>query len=214
MLKRRKLNSLNTQQSIKTLKGRRIILRSLIPEDFEQWKEVRLHNQEWLYPWEPRRISGAEDSATNKRAFESRCMAWELERQHGRGHQFGIFLPDKPDQLIGEINISAIHRGVFQSCSVGYWMDERYAGSGYTPEALALLYKYIFESLDLHRVQIAIIPRNVPSLRVVEKLGLRKEGLAKGYLKICGQWEDHYIFAMTSEEYEDKKTDLSQKWLD
>ena len=127
----------------------------------------------------------------------------------GTGYGFGVFVNN---QLIGEMNVSAIQRGPFQNAYVGYWIDERYAGQEYTPEALVVAMRFAFEELRLHRLQIAIIPRNKPSRRVVEKLGIRLEGMAERYLEINGNWEDHLRYAITSEDWQDRKDELSA-WL-
>ena len=100
----------------------------------------------------------------------------------------------------GEMNLSSIQRGPFQSCYVGYWMEEAVAGNGYTPEALVVAARFAFEDLRVHRLWVAIVPRNSASVRVVEKLGLRCEGLAERYVEINGVWEDHLRFAITAEE--------------
>ena len=96
---------------------------------------------------------------------------------------------------------------------MGYWIDEGHAGNGYTPEALAVVLKYAFEDLDLHRVQVAIIPRNSSSRRVVEKLSLREEGIAERYLEINGKWEDHIRYAFTSEEWDHRKEEITERWI-
>ena len=72
--------------------------------------------------------------------------------------------------------------------------------------------RFAFEQLRLHRLQIAIIPRNKPSRRVVEKLGLRLEGMAERYLEINGTWEDHLRYAITSEDWDERKEELGA-WL-
>jgi ribosomal-protein-alanine N-acetyltransferase len=87
------------------------------------------------------------------------------------------------------------------SASIGYWVDEELAGAGLTPEAVVVVLQFAFETLHLHRVEVAIIPRNTASRRVVEKLALRNEGVALGFLEINGEWEDHVRYAMTAEEW-------------
>jgi len=73
--------------------------------------------------------------------------------------------------------------------------------------------KFAFETLRLHRVEVAIIPRNAASRRVVEKLELRNEGVALGFLEINGEWEDHVRYAMTSEEWVVRGKELHDAWL-
>lgn len=191
------------------LVGRRLVMRPLIADDFAQWREVRTVNDDWLTKWEPARISGQPDVVKNRQAFASRCAARQRERQLGTGYGFGVFVQS---QLVGEMNVSAIQRGPFQNAYVGYWIDQRFAGREYTPEALVVAMRFAFEELRLHRLQIAIIPRNKPSRRVVEKLGLRLEGMAERYLEINGTWEDHLRYAITSEDWQVRKDELSA-WL-
>ena len=71
-----------------------------------------------------------------------------------------------------------------------------------------------FEELGLHRVQISIIPRNTASRRVVEKLGIRDEGIAERYLEINGVWEDHIRYAITAEEWDERGDALVKEWLE
>lgn len=182
-----------------TLSGRRILLRPLVVDDFDQWREVRRRCNDWLTRWEPRRIPGQPDTVEDRQAFSSRCSVRMREIQLGTGYGFGIFVDGS---FAGEINVNSIHRGAHQSAYVGYWIDERLAGQGYMPEAVVVVLRFCFEQLLLHRVQISIIPRNVASRRVVEKLGLRSEGVAERYLEINGVWEDHVRYAITSEEWE------------
>jgi ribosomal-protein-alanine N-acetyltransferase len=79
-------------------------------------------------------------------------------------------------------------------------VDERLAGRGIIPTAVALAVDYCFEVMRLHRIEIAIRPENEKSLRVVTKLGFRPEGLRPRYLHIDGDWRDHLVFALNAEE--------------
>lgn len=191
------------------LLGRRLLLRPLLVDDYSQWREVRTVNEDWLTKWEPQRIAGQPDVVQSRQAFSSRCAARQRERQLGTGYGFGIFVDDV---LAGEMNVSSIQRGPFQNAYVGYWIDQRLAGQEYTPEALVVAMRFSFEELRLHRLQIAIIPRNRPSRRVVEKLGIRLEGMAERYLEINGHWEDHLRYAITTEEW-NERVDEFGAWL-
>lgn len=192
------------------LVGRRVTLRPLRATDFEDWREVRRRNVDWLTRWEPSRTPGAPDPVEDRAAFAARCGARDRERQLSTGYGFGVFVGDR---LVGEMNLNAIQRGPFQSCYVGYWIDEAMAGNGYTPEALAAVLRFAFGDLGLHRVQVAIVPRNTASRRVVEKLGIRDEGIARRYLEINGRWEDHIRYAMTAEEWTERGAEIERVWL-
>lgn len=192
------------------LAGRRVVLRALEASDFDQWTEVRVRCRTWLRRWEPSIPPGHADASTDRRAFAARCGARERERQLGTGYGFGIF---ESGAFAGEINISSIQRGPFQNAYVGYWVDERRAGRGLVPESLVLVLRFAFEDLGLHRVQVAIIPRNDASRRVVQKLGLREEGVAERYLEINGVWEDHLRHAITAEEWATRGSELLDTWI-
>ncbi|MGH9137463.1 MAG: GNAT family N-acetyltransferase [Acidimicrobiales bacterium] len=193
-----------------TLFGRRILLRPLTASDFPAWREVRRRNVDWLTKWEAARVPGVPDAAEDRGAFEARCAARQRERMLGTGFGFGLFVGG---ELAGEINLNAVQRGAFQSSYVGYWIDEKHAGNAYMAEAMVLLMRFAFEELNLHRLQVAIIPRNHNSRRVMEKLGLRDEGIALRYLEINGVWEDHVRHAITVEEWQERREELVGTWL-
>jgi ribosomal-protein-alanine N-acetyltransferase len=203
-----------------TLKGPRLTLRSLVPTDFPAWREVRRRNDAWLTPWEPARNPNLPDVVESAEAFAMRCSARERERQLGTGFGFGIFVREEAggrrrsrEVLAGEINLSSVQRGPFQSAYVGYWIDQAQAGHGYMPESLVLVARFAFEHVRMHRIQVSIIPRNHRSRRVVEKLKLREEGIAQRYLEINGVWEDHIRYALTVEEWQDRRDELVGEWL-
>ena len=124
-----------------TLLGRRVVLRPLVVEDFDAWREVRLRNEDWLIKWEPQRTPGAPDPVRSRDAFAVRCGARQRERQLGTGFGYGVFIEGR---FGGEINLSIVQRGPFQSAYVGYWIDESLAGQGYMPEALVTLCRSAF----------------------------------------------------------------------
>ena len=194
-----------------TLFGKRILLRPLVASDFPSWREVRRRNVDWLTKWEAARIPGAPDVVEDRGAFEARCAARQRERMLGTGFGFGIFVGG---EFAGEINLNSIQRGPFQNAYIGYWIDEKQAGNAYMSEAVALVARFAFDELHLHRIQIAIIPRNTNSRRVVEKLALREEGVALRYLEINGVWEDHCRYAMTVEEWVERTGEIHRDWLD
>ena len=191
------------------LAGRRVRLRSLTEQDYPAWIEVRRRCHDWLVPWEPR-PAGAPPAPEDASSFGVRCGMRERERQLGTGFGFGIFVDGS---FAGEITLSSVQRGPFQQAFIGYWVDQQLAGQGLVPESVVVVLRFAFEMLGLHRVEIAIVPRNHASRRVVEKLGIRSEGVAIGYLEIDGRWEDHVRYAITSEEWSVRRTDLLSRWI-
>ena len=194
-----------------TLAGPRIDLRALKSTDFERWRAVRVRSREWLEPWEPLLDPASPDPVEDPDAFRARCGAWERQRHFDSAYGFGMFLRD--GTFIGEVSLGSVQRGPFQSAFVGYWVDADHAGQGFVPEGIAVLLRYGFEELGLHRLEAAIVPRNAASRRVVEKLGMREEGIAERFLQIRGTWEDHVRYAITAEEWDQRRDEIIGTFL-
>ncbi len=203
-------SSLLRRQPQPRLYGKRIMLRPLGPADFQAWREVRVRNEGWLVPWEPQRTASLPDPTRDRSAFEARCSARERERSSDHAYPFGVFVDQR---FAGEVNLNNVTRGALQSATVGYWIDESHAGHGYIAEAVVVVLRFAFEQLQLHRIEICIVPRNTNSRRVVEKLGLRDEGIAERFLEINGTWDDHVRYAITAEEWAVRGPELVATWI-
>ena len=119
------------------------------------------------------------------------------QQRQGQGLAFVIEFDGKP---AGQLNVANILRGSVSSATIGYWISKEFAGRGAMPVAVALAIDHLFDREGLHRVEIDIRPENAASLRVVEKLRLRQEGLKERFIHIDGGWRDHLVFAITREE--------------
>ena len=192
------------------LYGRRVMMRPLAANDFREWSEVRRRNHDWLTVWEPSRQPHHADPVLDRGAFTSRCLQRDRDRASGTAYQFGLFVDQ---HVAGEVNINNVVRGAMQSATIGYWIDQAHAGQGYIAEAVVVVLQFAFEQLGLHRVEICIVPRNERSRRIVEKLKIRDEGVALRYLEINGVWEDHIRYAVTVEEWQDRRDELTREWL-
>lgn len=170
-------------------------LRPIRVRDAAAWQACRDRNREWLAPWDATPPPGAETEQpmTLKRSLR------QLVRLAAVGHALP-FVVEVHGQFGGQITVNTVVRGSAQSAAVGYWIDQRFAGRGLMPRAVALAIDHCFGPVGLHRIEIAIRPENSSSLRVVEKLGLVEQGYAPRYLHIDGDWRDHRIFAITAEE--------------
>ena len=193
------------------LVGARVLLRPLRADDWDGWRDVRERSRDWLEAWEPRPEPGVADPVTDREAFRARCGAWDRQRHFDAAYGFGLFLLD--GRFAGEASLGSVQRGPFQSAFIGYWIDEALAGRGYVPEGVVLLLRYAFETLHLHRLEAAIVPRNRASRRVVEKLGLREEGTSLRFLQIQGVYEDHIRYAITADEWSERSTELTSVFL-
>jgi ribosomal-protein-alanine N-acetyltransferase len=155
-----------------------------------------MRNRKWLEPWEP--------SSPYPWAERNSVSTWpQLNSALRRAGRVGSMLPfviTYGGQLCGQVNVSNIVRGAQCGCTVGYWVDGALAGRGIMPTALAMVIDHCFAAVGLHRVEVDIRPENEASLRVVAKLGLRREGYYERYLDIDGAWRDHVAFAITKDE--------------
>ena len=187
------------------------MMRPLAANDFREWSEVRRRNHDWLTVWEPSRQPHHADPVLDRSAFTARCLQRDRDRASGTAYQFALFLDQ---HVAGEVNINNVVRGAMQSATIGYWIDQAHAGQGYVAEAVVVVLQFAFEQLGLHRVEICIVPRNERSRRIVEKLGIRDEGVALRYLEINGVWEDHIRYGITVEEWNDRRRELMEAWVD
>ena len=130
----------------------------------------------------------------------------QLVRRLDKQARAGTTLPfaiEVGGRFAGQVTVNNIVRGSAQFGSLGYWLDQEYAGRGIMPRAVALVIDHCFFTAGLHRIEVAIRPENTNSLRVVEKLGLREIGFAPRFLHIDGAWRDHRLYAVTVEECPD-----------
>ena len=103
--------------------------------------------------------------------------------------------------MIGGITLANVRRGIVQAGTIGYWVGQPHAHRGYMTTALRVLLPSLFGELNLHRIEAACIPSNMASIRVLEKCGFSREGLARRYLCINGVWQDHLLFGLLSEDF-------------
>jgi ribosomal-protein-alanine N-acetyltransferase len=160
--------------------------------DSKTLEKLILGNRSWLRPWE----------ATNPGApnsFDVRSQLRGLIRQ--LDDQSGMpFVIEVQGVVQGQLNVANIMYGSVSSAVIGYWVSPEVAGRGVAPTSVALVTDYLMNQVGLHRVEIDVRPENTASLRVVENLGFRYEGIKQRYIHINGDWRDHYIFALTAEE--------------
>jgi len=102
-------------------------------------------------------------------------------------------------ELVGVVNLSEIVRGNFRSAYLGYYAFAPHAGQGWMAQGLARAIRVAFGRLRLHRVEANIQPGNKASLRLVRRLGFRREGYSPRYLKIGGRWRDHERWALLAD---------------
>ena len=108
-----------------------------------------------------------------------------------KSFHFYIQPADDPHMIIGMIGLNNVIWGPFCSAFLGYKLDESFLNQGYMSMAVDMVVGYAFNKLHLHRIEANVMPKNIPSLKVLEHNHFINEGLSKYYLKINGIWEDH-----------------------
>jgi len=173
-----------------------VVLRPYKRGDAKAWSETRRANEAWLAQWEPTPYGSWYD-LNSPAAFRSVYVDLRRAARHGTAMPFAVCYDGA---LVGQLTLGNIVRRAFCSGYAGYWIDSRVAGRGITPTALALAVDHAFAHGGLHRIEVNIRPENMPSRRVVEKLGFRQEAYHERYLHIDGDWRDHIGYALTTED--------------
>ena len=172
-------------------------LRPLRRRDSRDWLALRAANSAWLAPWE---ASSSIPVVGPAPTFGTFVRILSSQARQGTSLPFAV---DFRGQLAGQLTVSGITYGSLRSAAIGYWVSQDVAGHGVIPTAVALATDHCFGVLGLHRIEVNIRTENAPSLRVVEKLGFRDEGVRERYLHIAGTWRDHRTFALTTEDLPD-----------
>jgi ribosomal-protein-alanine N-acetyltransferase len=189
--------------TIPTLTEGKTTIRPIRLRDARILERELAENRGWLRKWEATNPHGPMN-------FDVRSSIRNLQQNARAG--LGLpFVIEYDGELAGQLNVSSVAYGSLSSATIGYWVSERFAGKGVTPTAVALATDHCFFGVGLHRMEICIRPENDPSLRVVEKLGFRYEGLRRRYIHINGDWRDHFCFALTVDEL---PTGVLRRWLD
>jgi ribosomal-protein-alanine N-acetyltransferase len=177
------------------IRGDGLYLRPAAAGDFPAWAQLRAESRAFLTPWEP---TWPEDDLT-RAAFRRRLRRQVEDMARDESFAFLIF-DSVTDALLGGLTLGGIRRGVAQAATLGYWMGAAHAGRGRMTRAVAAATRYGFSTLRLHRIEAACLPENVPSMRLLERNGFRREGLARAYLRIDGAWRDHVLYALLEHE--------------
>ena len=178
--------------SVPTRRDGEVAIRPIRIRDARELERELLDNRTWLRQWEA-------TNPTGPVGFDAKASIRSL-LAHARTGNGVPFVIEYRGEFAGQLNVSGMSYGSLSSASIGYWVSERFAGKNVTPTAVALATDHVFFDLGLHRMEICIRPENVASLRVVEKLGFRYEGLRRRFIHISGDWRDHFCFALTVEE--------------
>src|SRR5580658_3008891 len=172
-----------------------VSLRPVKVSDARIWRETRVRNAPWLRPWEPTNP----ETPLYRSSLSPYVSMVRAMRREARLGQALPWVVTYGGEFAGQLTVGSIVWGSARSGQVGYWIDEKFAGKGIIPTALAMAVDHSFRVVGLHRLEASIRPENHASRRVVEKLGFRDEGLRVRQLHINGTWRDHICYAITAE---------------
>ena len=182
--------------SKKKLTGERVFLRPPKRRDALKWQKLRMSSKSFLVPWEP----SWDASSCTRRAYLRYFKNSNYLANMDRAYSFLIFKTDDKT-LLGGINVGNVRRGVAQSASLGYWIGEKHSRNGYMKEALKLLIPSLFVDLRLNRIEAATLEENIASKNLLKKIGFKKEGVLRKYLKINGAWRDHILYGLLENDF-------------
>jgi ribosomal-protein-alanine N-acetyltransferase len=169
----------------------RLLLRTPQMSDYPAWAELRAASRDFLMPWEPLWAPDELSRASYRRRV--RHYLRDLREDVG----YALFIYDRASTaLVGGLTLCNVRRGVTQSCTLGYWVGAHYANQGYMTAAVRAVVPFVFDTLELHRLEAACLPSNTASIRLLERTGFQREGLARRYLRINGVWQDHLLYAL------------------
>ena len=177
------------------IRGEGLMLRAPQMADFPAWSALRETSRDFLTPWEP---TWPADDLT-RFSFRRRLKRYAEDLRADQGYPFLLFREDQK-VLLGGLTLSNIRRGVAQAASLGYWIGAPFVRQGYMTAGVRALIPFTFEVLKLHRLEAACIPSNTASIRLLEKTGFQREGLARKYLCINGMWQDHLLYARLKDD--------------
>ncbi|MCD2441592.1 GNAT family N-acetyltransferase [Agromyces sp. SYSU K20354] len=169
-----------------------LVVRELARGDGAALAEAYLRNREHLAPWEPSRTATFFTAEWQESEVEAALQRLEA------GSALPLVIVDG-DEIVGRVNLSDIVRGVFLNANLGYWVDVRYTGRGLATTAVGVAV-HAARGLGLHRVQAGTLVHNRASQVVLERNGFERFGLARRYLRIAGEWQDHVLFERLLED--------------
>jgi ribosomal-protein-alanine N-acetyltransferase len=181
------------------LQTERLLLRPPRTSDLSCVQRALRRNAGHLQPWSAAPANGEDPASLT--GVSRTILRDRAEWKAGRAFALWVFALADEDLALGRVALGAVHRGAFQNAYLGYWIDAQHQRRGLMTEAVRATTRFALTEAGLHRVQAAVMPENLASQKVLEKLGFRREGLAERYLCIAGAWRDHLLYALTADEW-------------
>jgi len=157
-----------TQEVI--LESERILLRQIRMEDLEDL--FLLYSNEKIYKYRPGVIKKTKESV--EKFIQNSLKEYEARE----ALYFAICLKEHPERVIGVAELFGIDKMV-EMVNIGYSINEDYWNQGIATEVAGILIRYLFEEIEVNRIQAHVMPENKPSERVLLKNGMSREGLIR-----------------------------------
>lgn len=116
----------------------------------------------------------------------------------GKLIRYWVFLKDRPQEVIGTVCFQNILKDPYHSCSLGYKFSRQHLHQGYATESIQKCIEIMFSDYHIHRIDAYMIPDNLASIRLVERLHFLYEGTCCAFAKINGHWADHKHYALVN----------------
>jgi len=173
-----------------------LVIRLIDERDDWRLAGYYVKNRQFLKPWEPI----YDDSYYYPSGWQARFNMINEMHKTGSDYFFALFDPEEKE-IIGLANFFNVVRGTFHACYLGYSIGEKWQGRGLMFEALTTVIDHMQRSQHIHRIMANYMPHNQRSGDLLARLGFEKEGYAKDYVMIDGEWRDHILTALTTKEW-------------
>lgn len=173
----------------------RLYLKILSAKDSLAVLDFYNRNKDFLEPFEPDRASLFYTDSYHQAqlTYESYLI------NESRIIRYYLYDKSRPQYIIGTVALQQITKGSFLNGTISYKMDQNYLRLGLATEAVSFLVWFAFQKLGLHRIEAYILPNNLPSIGLVQKIGFHYEGIARSSVTLGGQWYDQVRFALINE---------------
>lgn len=134
-------------------------------------------------------------------AYQRAAVSYEYsEIIKGKTLRYYIYLKEQPNTIIGSINFFRLEHGPFSKASIGYKLDSKHHGYGYALEACRAAIPVIFSNYKIHRLEARVALNNTPSIKLLERLNFRFEGIEYKSVEVNGVFTDHYRYSLLAED--------------
>lgn len=175
-------------------KGARVFLRPPKQSDRDEFLALRRENRAWLARFEAR-------AWPTSRPGELRAFLAVLDCGPGTSRERWLVCEAGGGAILGAITIGTIRGQPFDSATLGYWISKDKRGRGLMGEALAIVLRHAFRTLRLNRLEAEVLTDNRASQRLLRRAGFRREGIAREFACVAGEFRDHQRWALLAREH-------------